>query len=75
MMMIKGLIKNFVNRRCRRRRLQQWRPLALPDRYIDHGSASDQLSEAGLTPSHIAASVFNVIGQRRDALKMMSLEK
>ncbi|XP_042409262.1 probable 1-deoxy-D-xylulose-5-phosphate synthase, chloroplastic [Zingiber officinale] len=54
----------------------KWRPLALPDRYIDHGSASDQLSEAGLTPSHIAASVFNVIGQTRDALKiMMPLEK
>lgn len=50
----------------------QWRPLVLPDRYIDHGSPADQLDEAGLTPSHIAATVFNIIGQKREALEMMS---
>ncbi|KAG6520975.1 hypothetical protein ZIOFF_018040 [Zingiber officinale] len=50
----------------------KWRPLVLPDRYIDHGSPSDQLAAAGLTPSHIAASVFNIIGHTREALKMMS---
>ncbi|KAB1214077.1 putative 1-deoxy-D-xylulose-5-phosphate synthase, chloroplastic [Morella rubra] len=49
-----------------------WRPLVLPDRYIDHGSPADQLDEAGLTPSHIAATVFNIIGQKREALEMMS---
>lgn len=50
----------------------KWRPLVLPDRYIDHGSPADQLVEAGLTPSHIAATVFNVLGQTREALKIMS---
>ncbi|KAJ4828932.1 Transketolase-like protein 1 [Turnera subulata] len=50
----------------------KWRPLVLPDRYIDHGSPADQLVEAGLTPSHIAATVFNILGQKREALQMMS---
>lgn len=44
----------------------------LPDRYIDHGSPSDQVAEAGLTPSHIAATVFNILGQTREALEIMS---
>ncbi|RZC04596.1 putative 1-deoxy-D-xylulose-5-phosphate synthase, chloroplastic isoform E [Glycine soja] len=50
----------------------KWRPIVLPDRYIDHGSPADQLSLAGLTPSHIAATVFNVLGQTREALEVMS---
>ncbi|CAN0856010.1 Probable 1-deoxy-D-xylulose-5-phosphate synthase, chloroplastic [Linum grandiflorum] len=50
----------------------KWRPLVLPDRYIDHGSPADQMLEAGLTPSHIAATVFNILGQKREALQVMS---
>ncbi|CAI9762671.1 unnamed protein product [Fraxinus pennsylvanica] len=50
----------------------KWRPLVLPDRYIDHGSPADQLMEAGLTPSHIAATVFNILGKAREALEIMS---
>ncbi|KAL3508025.1 hypothetical protein ACH5RR_033407 [Cinchona calisaya] len=50
----------------------KWRPLVLPDRYIDHGSPVDQVAEAGLTPSHIAATVFNILGQTREALEIMS---
>ncbi|KAJ1695307.1 hypothetical protein LUZ63_012005 [Rhynchospora breviuscula] len=50
----------------------KWRPLVLPDRYIEHGAPADQLAEAGLTASHIAATVFNVLGQTREALKIMS---
>ncbi|KAL3812772.1 hypothetical protein ACJIZ3_014040 [Penstemon smallii] len=50
----------------------KWRPLVLPDRYIDHGSPDYQLMEAGLTPSHIAATVFNVLGKAREALQMMT---
>uniref|UniRef100_A0A6M2F7U8 1-deoxy-D-xylulose-5-phosphate synthase n=1 Tax=Populus davidiana TaxID=266767 RepID=A0A6M2F7U8_9ROSI len=50
----------------------KWRPVVLPDRYIDHGSPADQLVEAGLTPSHIAATVFNILGQRRNSLEIMS---
>lgn len=50
----------------------KWRPLVLPDKYIDHGSPADQLEEAGLTPSHIAATVFNILGQKREALEVMT---
>lgn len=50
----------------------KWRPLVLPDRYIEHGSPADQLAEAGLTPSHIAATVFNMLGRTREALEVMS---
>ncbi|XP_008795130.3 probable 1-deoxy-D-xylulose-5-phosphate synthase, chloroplastic [Phoenix dactylifera] len=50
----------------------KWRPLVLPDRYIDHGSPADQVAEAGLTPSHVAATVFNILGQTREALEIMS---
>ncbi|KAH9765518.1 1-deoxy-D-xylulose-5-phosphate synthase [Citrus sinensis] len=52
----------------------KWRPLVLPDRYIDHGSPADQLAQAGLTPSHIAATVFNILGQTREALEIMSFK-
>lgn len=50
----------------------KWRPIVLPDRYIEHGSPADQLAEAGLTPGHIAATVFNILGQTREALEVMS---
>ncbi|KAI9128877.1 hypothetical protein K1719_000360 [Acacia pycnantha] len=46
----------------------KWGPMVLPDQYIDHGSPSDQLALAGLTPSHIAATIFNILGQKREAL-------
>ncbi|KAI9128733.1 hypothetical protein K1719_000216 [Acacia pycnantha] len=47
----------------------KWRPVVLPDQYIDLGSPSDQLALAGLTPSHIAATIFNILGQNREALE------
>lgn len=46
----------------------KWRPMVLPDRYIEHGSPLDQLAEAGLTASHIAATVLNLIGTPRESL-------
>jgi len=51
----------------------KWRPLVLPDRYIDHGSAQHQLAEAGLSASHIAATALNVLGKTRDALQIMTI--
>ncbi|CAM8986084.1 unnamed protein product [Rhodiola kirilowii] len=50
----------------------QWRPIVLPDRYIEHGSPADQMEDAGLTPSHIAATVYNILGETREALEIMS---
>ncbi|KAG2316047.1 hypothetical protein Bca4012_066890 [Brassica carinata] len=46
----------------------KWRPMVLPDRYIEHGSPLDQLAEAGLTASHIAATVLNLIGTPQETL-------
>ncbi|XP_002978764.2 probable 1-deoxy-D-xylulose-5-phosphate synthase, chloroplastic [Selaginella moellendorffii] len=51
----------------------KWRPLVLPDRYIDHGSPNDQMTEAGLTAAHIAATALDIMGRTRDALEIMSL--
>ncbi|KAK9671810.1 hypothetical protein RND81_12G055900 [Saponaria officinalis] len=50
----------------------KWRPLVLPDRYIEHGSPAYQLQEAGLTTTHIAATAFDVLGQTREALEIMA---
>jgi 1-deoxy-D-xylulose-5-phosphate synthase len=44
------------------------RPMTLPDKYIEHGSADFQLDEAGLTPGHIAATVLNLKGRKVDAM-------
>ncbi|KAB2015503.1 hypothetical protein ES319_D08G030200v1 [Gossypium barbadense] len=43
----------------------KWRPMVLPDRYIDHGSQSDQIEEAGLSSKHIAATVLSLLGLTR----------
>ncbi|XP_024379950.1 probable 1-deoxy-D-xylulose-5-phosphate synthase, chloroplastic [Physcomitrium patens] len=51
----------------------KWRPLVLPDRYIEHGAPNDQFAEAGLTAGHIAATALNVLGKTRQALQIMSL--
>lgn len=50
----------------------KWRPIVLPDRYVEHGSPADQLAEAGLTASHVAASVLQMLGRPRDAMQLMS---
>ncbi|KAI3903728.1 hypothetical protein MKW92_030581 [Papaver armeniacum] len=39
------------------------RAMVLPDRYIDHGSTTHQLEEAGLTSRHIYATVQSVLGR------------
>lgn len=44
----------------------------LPDRYIDHGSPKDQIAEAGLSSQHIAATVLSLVGENKDALKILA---
>jgi 1-deoxy-D-xylulose-5-phosphate synthase len=50
----------------------RFRPMTLPDRYIDHGKYEDQLSEAGLTASHIAATALSALGRSKDASLTLS---
>ncbi|KAJ3670142.1 hypothetical protein LUZ60_010466 [Juncus effusus] len=46
------------------------RSMVLPDRYIDHGSPSDQIEEAGLSARHIAATVLSLLGRQKEALQL-----
>ncbi|GMH36910.1 hypothetical protein BSKO_04783 [Bryopsis sp. KO-2023] len=48
------------------------RPMTLPDRFQDQGAYDDQLSEAGLTASHIAVTALRVLGKSSDAMMMQS---
>ncbi|KAF6167283.1 hypothetical protein GIB67_043144 [Kingdonia uniflora] len=49
----------------------KWRPIVLPDNYIEQASQKEQLSLAGLTGHHIAATALSLLGRTRDALLLM----
>lgn len=49
----------------------KWRPIALPDNYIEQASPEEQLAIAGLTGHHIAATVLSLLGRNREALLLM----
>ncbi|KAK4787402.1 hypothetical protein SAY86_011235 [Trapa natans] len=49
----------------------KWRPIVLPDNYIEHAAPSEQLTLAGLTGHHIAATVLSLLGRTREALLLM----
>ncbi|XP_047311328.1 probable 1-deoxy-D-xylulose-5-phosphate synthase 2, chloroplastic [Impatiens glandulifera] len=46
------------------------RSMVLPDRYIDHGSPQDQLDQAGLSATHICATILSLLGKPREAIIM-----
>ncbi|XP_038885659.1 probable 1-deoxy-D-xylulose-5-phosphate synthase, chloroplastic [Benincasa hispida] len=49
----------------------KWRPIVLPDNYVEQASPQEQLSLAGLTGNHIAATALSLLGRPREALLMM----
>ncbi|KAK7283065.1 hypothetical protein RIF29_12312 [Crotalaria pallida] len=49
----------------------KWRPIALPDNYIEHASPNEQLDQAGLSGHHIAATALSLLGRTREALQFM----
>lgn len=49
----------------------KWRPIVLPDSYIEHASPNEQLTRAGLTSHHIAATALSLLGRTREALLLM----
>nr|AZR38436.1 1-deoxy-D-xylulose 5-phosphate synthase [Plectranthus barbatus] len=51
----------------------KWRPMVLPDRYIDHGAYPDQIEEAGLSSKHIAGTVLSLIGGGKDSLHLINM--
>ncbi|CDF34877.1 unnamed protein product [Chondrus crispus] len=46
----------------------KFRPMVLPDRYIDHGSQGEQYEEAGLSASHIEATAMRLVGRSATVL-------
>lgn len=46
----------------------KFRPMVLPDRYIEHGSQSEQIDEAGLSASHIVGTAMQLLGRRAEVL-------
>lgn len=49
----------------------KFRPMTLPDRFIEHGSQADQLAEAGLSASHIAATALTLLGRKKDSVALL----
>jgi len=49
----------------------KFRPMCLPDRFIEHGSPAEQLAEAGLTTTQVASTVLSVLGRPRDSLDVL----
>ncbi|GFS44965.1 1-deoxy-D-xylulose 5-phosphate synthase 3 [Actinidia rufa] len=49
----------------------KWRPIVLPDNYIEHASPKEQLALAGLTGHHIAATALSLLGRTREALLLL----
>ncbi|KAH7681771.1 Deoxyxylulose-5-phosphate synthase protein [Dioscorea alata] len=49
----------------------KWRPIVLPDNYIEHGTLIEQLDTAGLSGHHIAATALRLLGRNREALMLL----
>mmetsp|Transcript_6361 Transcript_6361/g.14096 ORF Transcript_6361/g.14096 Transcript_6361/m.14096 type:complete len:725 (+) Transcript_6361:161-2335(+) len=49
----------------------KFRPMTLPDYFIEHGDYRDQLAEAGLTAGHIAATALTTLGRQKEASKFV----
>ena len=49
----------------------KFRPMTLPDRFIEHGGQADQLAEAGLSASHIAATALTLLGRKKDSVALL----
>lgn len=47
----------------------KFRPMTLPDRWIEHGNYSEQLAAAGLTAGHIAGTALSILGRKQEASK------
>ncbi|KAJ1433521.1 Transketolase-like, pyrimidine-binding domain [Sesbania bispinosa] len=52
----------------------KWRAMTLPDRYINHGSQTDQIEVAGLSSKHIAATALTLTNVKWDSRLLLSLQ-
>ena len=42
----------------------KFRPMTMPDRFIDHGTQKQQLADAGLDSAHVARTVLSLMGKK-----------
>ena len=47
----------------------KFRPMTMPDRFIDHGTQPQQLADAGLDAAHIARTVLTVMGKKASLIQ------
>ncbi|XP_027331545.1 probable 1-deoxy-D-xylulose-5-phosphate synthase 2, chloroplastic [Abrus precatorius] len=52
----------------------KWRAMTLPDRYINHGSQTDQIKVAGLSSNHIAATALSLTNVHWDSRMILNLQ-
>lgn len=50
------------------------RPMVLPDRYIDHGSQTEQYEEAGLSATHIEATAMRLLGRSAEVMAAAKID-
>ena len=50
----------------------KFRPMTIPDEFIDHGTPAWQLEVAGLSGEHVAASALATLGRHREAKEVFS---
>lgn len=64
---VHGVLTQFLG-------LVQWRAMTLPDRYINHGSQTDQIEVAGLSSKHIAATALSLTNVNWDSRLLLNLQ-
>ena len=42
----------------------KFRPMTLPDRFIEHGSQTQQLADAGMDAAHMARTIMSLLGRK-----------
>eukprot|EP01025_Chloroclados_australasicus_P055018 TRINITY_DN6587_c0_g2_i1.p1 TRINITY_DN6587_c0_g2~~TRINITY_DN6587_c0_g2_i1.p1 ORF type:complete len:266 (+),score=31.17 TRINITY_DN6587_c0_g2_i1:80-799(+) len=50
----------------------KFRPMTLPDRFIDHGAQTQQLADAGLDAAHIARTVLTLKGKKASLIPVQT---
>lgn len=49
----------------------KWRPIVLPNNYVEHATHQEQVDMAGLSSNHIAATTLKLLGRDREALLLI----
>jgi 1-deoxy-D-xylulose-5-phosphate synthase len=47
----------------------KFRPMTMPDRFIEHGTQAQQLADAGLDAAHVARTVLSLMGKKASMIE------